>query len=114
MGNKPVRDKLKGVTTGAQLLRAYSRGFPGVYSDPKEREKFLDIMDYNVGMDAASDYGWMDEAKGKLVIPFKNTEMLISWWTTWASTEARRLCQPFNGQCLRNDNVLRYSWGRTR
>ena len=77
MGDKPVRDKLKGVHTGTQLLRAYSRGFPGVYSDPEEREKFLDIMDYTVGMDAAADAGWMDDGKGKLVVPFKNIEMLF-------------------------------------
>ena len=77
MGSKPVRERLKGMTNGIKLLRAYSRGFQGVYSDHKEREKFLDIMDYSVGMDAASDNGWMDEGKGKLVIPFKNIEMLF-------------------------------------
>ena len=77
MGDKPIRERLKGCHTGTQLLRAYSRGFPGVYSDPKEREKFLDIMDYTVGMDAAADNGWMDEGKGKLVVPFKNIEMLF-------------------------------------
>jgi len=76
MGDKPVRERLKGVHTGIQLLRAYSRGFAGVYSDPEEHAKFLDIMDYTVGMDASADNGWMDEGKGKLVIPFKNIDML--------------------------------------
>ena len=56
MGDKPVREKLKGVHTGTQLLRAYSRGFAGVYSDPEEHAKFLDIMDYTVGMDACLLY----------------------------------------------------------
>jgi hypothetical protein len=76
MGDKPVRDRLRGCHTGTKLLRAYSRGFQGVYSDPKEREKFLDTMNYTVGMDASHDNGWADDSKGKLVIPFKNIDML--------------------------------------
>ncbi len=76
MGDKIVRDRLKGIRSGADLLRAYSRGFPGVYSDPEERDKFLDMMNYTVGMDAANDNGWADDSKGKLVIPYKNIEML--------------------------------------
>ena len=76
MGNKPVRERLKGIRSNRDLLRAYSRGFPGVYSDPEEREKFLDTMNYTVGMDAAHDNGWADDSKGKLVVPFKNIEML--------------------------------------
>ena len=42
----------------------------------KEREKFLDTMNYTVGMDASHDNGWADDSKGKLVIPFKNIDML--------------------------------------
>ena len=76
MGDKTVREKLKGIRSGADLLRAYSRGFRGVYSDPEERDKFIDIMNYTIGMDAAHDNGWADDGAGKLVIPFKNIEML--------------------------------------
>ena len=76
MGDGIKRDRLKGIRCNADLVREYSRGFPGVYSDPEEREKFLDTMDYTVGMDAAAAFGWMDSGKGQLVIPFKNIEMI--------------------------------------
>ena len=76
MGDKTVRERLKGIRSSRDLLRAYSRGFQGVYSDPEERDKFIDIMNYTVGMDAAHDNGWADDGAGKLVIPFKNIEML--------------------------------------
>ncbi len=74
-----MRSRLKRIRRPADLVRAYSDGFQGVYSDPEETEKLFECVSYRAGIDAAMAYGIDDSAAGKLVIPFKNIEML---WPT--------------------------------
>ena len=71
-----ARRRLKNLRRPVDVVRAYEDGFEGVYDDPGEHERFVAGMAYQSGADAATAFGWADEGKGKLVVPFKNIEAL--------------------------------------
>lgn len=74
-----MRSILKKMRRPADLVKAYQEGFEGAYYDGTEHDKLLDLCDFTVGLDASAAFGWQDSAKGKLVVPYKNIEML---WPT--------------------------------
>lgn len=71
-----MKDRLRGIKKPSDLKRAYATGFEGVYDDPEEHQLFLDSVLYPSGVDAAISGNWIEEGSGKLVVPFKNIEML--------------------------------------
>ncbi len=83
-----MNKRLRRVRSPRDLQIAYESGFEGAIYSPQEEEKLRDIVNWEVGLDAALEFGWQDESKGKLVIPYKNIEML--WPTSMPGPAQRR------------------------
>ncbi len=89
-----MNKRLRRVRSPRDLQIAYESGFEGAIYSPQEEEKLRDIVNWEVGLDAALEFGWQDESKGKLVIPYKNIEML---WPTSMPGPAQRRGDPGQG-----------------
>ena len=52
------------------IIKMYEGGFAGALYSEEEKEALRDEAEYAFGTDAAHAYGFADNAKGKLVVPF--------------------------------------------